>query len=572
MSTQKIPNSEKQIIQSNVGDYSGNLWSTYNIDLDSNPGVIKVSRKLSRVIDADDIGTDIVQALQIHDGNYYLATNDRVLNCSVSNDPTNSANWSATGSLGIEDLGIETDMTSFTGLLLISLGTNIMSWDGATKDNDWWTAVTSGTALTTLKTHTLEVLRTGTDTLFVTDGNIVRYYNSAAGHTAITLDTLMSAQCLTSSLDRMWVGTYTEVENNAYVYELRVGDDAALQAYEVDGRACLTMFTYKNVPHVITERGYIQAFNGAGFQTMAQFPWANESKVMEGCRPGLVQESPTSRAIHPKGARVSGKYCYIYVNTDDEYVTGGKKLNDRSPSGVWVLDLETYSLTHRYALPDASTDYGYHIVNRSGPVLITNTPETRVMVGGTVNNTSGVWMESNDTAQGYFTTVRHESDSIADNFEKFVVKHNTLNTGETINTKYKDVTEPSLPLTITDISWLTSTKFTTTNALTGVEVGDEVEIISGYRSGYMCHITEIEGSTTKTITVDESIGLLNQLSDIQINRWIKIEPQPDEDTNAERIVYGSTEGSSPVREYKVVMKGDVTVREVISKSNNNEEL
>jgi hypothetical protein len=570
MSTQKIPNSQKQIIQSNDGDYKGNLWSTFNIDLDSNPGMIKTSKKLTSAVGADTIDTDsVVQALQIHDGFYYLATNDDVYRCSVNQDPRIETNWSDVGSFQAFDLGLETDMTSFAGLLLVSFGTDIASWVGTTLTEDWWTDVTSGTALTASKTHTLEVLRTGNDTLFVTDGNLIRYYNAAAGHTTVTLDTLMTANCLTPSLDRMWVGTYTEVENHAYVYEIQVGNAAANQAYEVDGRVCLTMFTYNNVPYVITERGYIQAFNGAGFQTIAQFPWANESKVMEGCRPGNVQDSATSKAIHPKGAKVKGKYCYIYVTTEDEY-QNGVKINDRSPSGVWVLDLETYSLTHRYALTAETTDYGVHLVDRSGPLLITNTPETRIMVGAEVEGQGGVWMESDETAQGYFTTVRHESDSIADNFEKFVVKHDLLDTDETIRTKYKDVTAPGLPYTVTDISWLSATQFTTVNTLTGIEEGDEVEIISGYRSGYQCHITEISGGFTKTVKVDESIGLLSELSDIQINRWKKIEP--NDETNAERIVYGSEEGSSPVREYKVVMKGNVKVREVISKSNNNEEL
>ena len=65
MSTQKIPNSQKQIIQSNDGDYKGNLWATFGIDLDSNSGTIKTSKRLTQVVDADLIGSDIIQALQI---------------------------------------------------------------------------------------------------------------------------------------------------------------------------------------------------------------------------------------------------------------------------------------------------------------------------------------------------------------------------------------------------------------------------------------------------------------------------------------------------------------------------
>lgn len=576
MSTQKIPNSEKQIIQSNIGDYRGNLYSTYNIDLDSNPGVIKPSKRLTRALDDShaDIATgDIMQALQIHDGNYYLATNADVLSCSVNNDPTVSANWNDVSTFNLEDLGLESDMTSFKGLLLVSLGTDIASWDGSTLNDDWWTTVASGTALTSSKVHTLEVLRTGNDTLFITDGNKVRYYNTTAAGTIITLDSLMTANCLTPTLDRMWVGTYTEVENNAYVYEIEVGNDQASQAYAVDGRVCLTMFTYNNTPFVITEKGYVQAFNGAGFVTVAQFPWADQSKVMNGCRPGLVQDPSTSKAIHPKGSKVSGKYAFIYVDANDEF-NDGSLLSSRAPSGVWVLDLETYSLTHRYALTDASTDYGSFKVQRSGPLLITNTPETRIMVAGEVNGTEGVWMEGTATPQGYFVTVRHEADSIADAFETFVVKADTLDTSDTIDINYKDSVLSSFPLEVQGVTWLNANQFNTSNALTNV-VGDEetgytINVISGLGAGNVCHITSIEGGNTKTVTVDTDFGVLNSTSDIYIDNFKKLATQYTTDDGEFKKI-GSPQ-SSTFRQYQVVMNGDVTVREVISKSNSKQEL
>ncbi len=133
MSTRKTPDELKRFIQSNVGDYGGNLWSTFNCDLDSNPGVIKTAPRLTQVLGLDDISTDTVQALQVHDGDYYLATNNQVFRCNVSSDPTNNSNWSAISTLGSEDLGLETDMVSFDGLLLFSLGTDIMSYVGQLK-------------------------------------------------------------------------------------------------------------------------------------------------------------------------------------------------------------------------------------------------------------------------------------------------------------------------------------------------------------------------------------------------------------------------------------------------------
>lgn len=584
MSTQKIPNEEKLFIQSNVGDYQGNVWSTFNIDFDSSPGVIKPSKRLDKVLGENEIGDDFVQALTTHDGKYYVITDNQVFECSTGDDPTNAANWSEETTLDGEDQGFETDATSFNGLLLISLGTDIMSWNGSSKDDDWWTNTVSGSALTSGKTHTLEVLRTGNDTLFVTDGNVVRYYNSSAGHTAITLESLFTAHVLLPALDKMWVGTYTEVENNAYVYEVQVGDDIADNAYPVDGRAVFSGFTYRNTPFVITERGYIQGFNGAGFETVAQFPWANDSATMNGVRPGLIQDTAISRAIHPKGVKVSGKFVFIYVDAEDEYGSNGDLLSNRGYSGVWVLDLDTYSLTHRYSLTAESTDYGTSKVSRSGPLMLTNTPETRIMVGGEVNGDAiGVWMEGTATQQGFFTTVRHEADSVADAFEKAVIKADTLDTGESIEVKYKSKEEPQFPYKINDIVWLDSTRFNTSDALTGItadddgKYGHEIFILAGHQAGKMCHILDISGSTTKTVTVDESLGTLNEESDIIIERWEKVGNDADDDDglhesdDGEYSVIGANEVST-FRQYKVVMTGDVTFREIISKSNNKNEL
>lgn len=570
MSTQSLPDPLKRWIQSNDGDYGGNVWASFNADFDSSPGTYKASRRLERVLGSSKIGTDIVQALQIHDGQYFLATNDRVFDCSVNQDPTDSSNWNSIGTLGLEDLGLETDMTSFDGSLLISLGTDIMSWDGSTKDDDWWTTIIGGGALTSLKTHTLEVLRSGADTLFVTDGNKIRYGNQDAGATVITIDSLLTTHCMTPSLDRMWVGAYTEVGNEGFIFEVQIGqtnlqgDPAYNQSYAVDGRVPLTLWTYKNTPFTITERGYIQYFNGASFETIAQFPWANDSTVMEGCRPGLVQDSSTSRAIHPKGVKTKGKYAYIYVNGSDEYDTG-EELSKRGFSGVWVLNMETFSLTHRYSLTDASTDYGSSKVGRSAPVLITNTPETRVMVGGEVNSQQGVWMEGDDTAQSYIVTSRHEAQSVTEAFESLMVKSDTLDSTSSILTKYKDVTLPDFPYKVNGTTWLNETQFTTTDDLTGVQVGDEVQILSGYRAGYLANITAIKGTITKTVTIDESIGLLNEISNVQIERFVKISDVTDS-ADGEYKKHGAGE-TSTARVYKVVINGQATIREITSKGN-----
>lgn len=568
MSVFRLPGRDKRIIQSNVGDYNGNVWATFNIDLDSNEGTIQTSRRLVRSVDTNVSNwsdTEFVQALQVHDGFYYIATNDSVFDCSINADPTDPLSWDLTSNIYLEDLGTETDMTSFSGLLLVSLGTDILSWDGSVMNDDWWTTVAGGASLTAGKVHTLEVLRTGNDTVFVTDGNVVRYYNAAAGVSSVTLDTLMTANCLTPSLDKMWIGTYTEVENNAYMYEVSVGNAQASQAFEIDGRACLCAFTYNNVPHVITEKGYIQQYNGAGFYTVAQFPWAGKGKMMEGVKPGQVQDSPTSLAVHPKGAKVSGKYVFINVDATDGY-DADVNLSTRGASGVWVLNMETYSLNHRYALTAAATDWGSHKVERSGPLLMVDAPETRIMVGSAIAGVPGVWMESSDETYGYFVTTRHESEAITDAYEKFVVKADGFSSGQSITWMYKDLQKSEYPLTVLDITWLNATQFTTADALDGVSEGDSIEIVAGYAAGRNTFISNIEGTITKTVTITNSIGVLNEISDIYIDNWVQAENGVLSENNVQHKVFGAS-NTSTFRQHKVLLEGNVTLREIMSKSN-----
>jgi len=187
------------------------------------------------------------------------------------------------------------------------------------------------------------------------------------------------------------------------------------------------------------------------------------------------------------------------------------------------------------------------------------------MVGGSINDTEGVWMESNAVNQGYFTTVRHESESVDDTFEKVIIKADQLDANASITVKHKDISYSNLPLEVQDVTWLNATQFNTLAALTNVAIGDEVEICAGFAAGQVCNITAIEGSITKTVTVDASIGVLNSLSDVYLSSYKKIaNVYTSDDGEVKTIGAGEV---APSRQYKVVMQGEVTLREIISKSN-----
>lgn len=572
MSTFSIPNSQKQVRQVNRGDLFGELWATFNCDLVTSPGKIKSSKRLTKVLDDGDLAGEDVVAIDVYNGNYYLTTAGDVLTCDVQDDVTNSANWISEGTLGSEDLGFESDSVSFDGKIMFSLGTDIMSYNGGTKDDDWWTATVSGTALTEDKPHIMHVHRGGQETFIVTDGNKIRYYNATAGHSTITLDTTFTASCLSSGVSAVWAGTYTEQGSQAYVYEFYIGEQldgapVARNAYPVDGRAVLSIEVIDNTPYIITEKGNLQMFNGVGFVTVASFPFAYQGGMLDGVRAGVVQDTSISRPVHPKGMKARNKSIYIAINTED---MDSLPINERSASGIWEYDSETGVLNHRNSLTDGTDTKGVSVQRRSSPLFIADAPETVFLVGGETSGGIGLWAESTVAPYSYFITPEIESQTIQDAYEKVILKARTLAEDEAIVVKYRTSKNANYPQ-YNDIVWLNATQFTTTDvSFSNASVGDEVEVIEGYRAGHLAHIEEITGTTTFTVTIDQSLGVLNELSTIRLQNWKKLPTEyTGEDGEFKSIGVGQTK---PWIQYKVQLKGDIEFRQLISKGNSKTEI
>ena len=204
LNNMQIPNNQGQIRQVNIGDYLGELWETFNIDVSTIPGKIKTSKQLKRVLTEAQMGNPAgVVDLLIWVSRYILATEDGMYTCSITDDPTVAGNWSATSIS--EDLALSSSIVVFddgtNSWLRIALNTDIAEWDGdSTYDNDWWTTDKSGDALTTGVPHMLAVVQSGKETMFVTDGNQVQYIEKDSTPNIIELDSNCVASCLAPGL------------------------------------------------------------------------------------------------------------------------------------------------------------------------------------------------------------------------------------------------------------------------------------------------------------------------------------------------------------------------------------
>lgn len=575
MSTFTIPNRNGQIRQDNHGDTRGELWSTFNIDLTSTIGKMKVSKALSKVLDGvDDLENTKVIALGIFTINgktdYYAVTSGAVWLCSINNDPTDSANWAKETEILISET-VYSDIVTFNDLVLISTGVDIASWNGTVDDTDWWTNVVSGTALTALKPHIMHVHRGGQETLFVTDDNKVRYYNSTAGHSTVTLQSDLTASCISSGVSAIWVGTYTESSDHAYVYEIYVGEEisstpVARAAYKVEGRAVLSIEVIDNIPYIITEKGNLQAFNGAGFSTVAQFPFAYGDPTLAGVRAGLIQDSNIARPIHPKGMRAHNSSLYINLNSENY---NSQPINNRTPSGIWEYNKNTQTLNHRYALREASTEYGSFLSENAGPLVIVDNEYTFLIAGGEPDRYDhGLFTESSATKFGYFITPEIQSDTVTDAYESIYHKAKTLASGESIITKYRTTKRDTVYFTGTyaDVNVLN-----TTDDVSTIAVGDEIQITAGYGAGKLAHVESINvGATVTTITLDTSIGSAGQTVDAMSDNWTLAQDTYTSDDGEYRRQ--GPFGTNPWIQFKVVLTGDIEYRQFINKGNSSTEM
>lgn len=589
MATVNIPNSVGQIRQINNGDVFGELWGTFNIDLTSSPGKIKTSRQLYPSLSEAKMDNDNLYASVLFKGYIYnILSGSRVQTIEAYRNPRMSGTW--VSSSGVLSATESSDAVVFGGNLLVSLSTNIAMNNNAgtpSWDTDWWTAVVSGSALTSGVPHMMDVSNIGTETLFVTDGNLVRYYNSVAGHSTVTLASHLTACCLATDYKATFVGTYSN-SGDARVYEIYIGEELggtpiARNSYRINGTAVLSMAIGDdgNV-YIVTDRGHIQQFNGVGFVTVASFPFAFDAVAIDGMSVGDIEATSIERGIHPKGMKACGKSFYININTnnqliddlagnptDNDDIFNNVVVNERSPSGVWEFDIDTRVLNHRYALKYASDQVGFHRLQTSAPILVLNNQYTRILTSGRlVSGRTEIFVENPDqTPTGYFITAEIDSKNVKDAWANLVLKSEELQAGESIEIKYRTSKNPTYPLYASGTFGSTTT-FNTTEDLTAVEVGDEIELIDGINAGNMAHVVSKELSGTVTIvTVDREVADVGATCYVRFQNW-KLANIEDQEQFQK---LGLSESSTWVQ-FKVVLVGDIEVRAFTNRGNSKNEV
>lgn len=589
MSTKQIPDQGRIRI---VGrsETMGELGETYNLDINNPIGKIKASKSLVKVLDETDLDGSRVNALAIYRKadsilatRYYALSNGYVSTCVTSADPRIASNWEDINDAFVNifdasGIGGESDAVVFNDLLLMSRAQDILSWNNEIEDVDWWTTVSlggeTGPALTAGYPHTMHVHKGGAETLFVTNQNKVHYANTVSGHSTITLGTNMVATCLASGVDAIWAGTYSESSDYAYVYEMFIGqvDDLgnpiANRAFKIDARAVLSIEVINNVPYIITEKGNLQVFNGAGFVTVESLPFAGSSYVLDNMRAGDIDNDNNQRAVHPKGMRGYNDSIFINYKTKGDSLGGEQDpYAKRSPSGIYEYNTTTGQIHHRFAFSETVSNLGSKSHQFTGPLMIVDSPYALLMAGAEIDdNTGGLFMEA-EGGHGYFVTQEYTSNTVEENYEAAYIKAKTLAAGEEITLKYRTTKRDNIYFEGT----LSGTNvINTTTSVTGIEVGDELFGIYGTLSGKVAHVTAINvGTVVTTITLDTDIGTIGQTGGFESTNF-KLSKTTYTTADGEYKKFGGF-GTNPWIQFKVWFVGNIEMRQFISKGNSKNE-
>ena len=581
MASFSIPNAGL-IRQLNLGSGQGEIVESYQIDLHTKPGKILLARPMKRIATDAELGSDIVEALVFGD---LAFTTDTVFALTDSNL------YGASSASDYETFALESNLPAsahdaaiYRNELIITTHQNLDAYDGNDYDQDWWTAEDNYTSAYALPSQTtvpaapiiLENVRIGEETLAVTAGSKVHAFTGDRGlsggdagvFTSVDLDDAFTACCIKSGIRKVFIGTYSNTGEDAFVYQWDGASTNYDEAFPIGAKAALAMELYENTPVIITERGEIKIFNNAGFKTIGQFPFTFEPYFSQ----DFTSTFNNTRPIHPKGVKVIGNKMQIYVN----FKEASDHLDNRTHSGVWVFDFDTKSLTH-LASPD-----GEQVLSRSGPILVLDDADGRIFIGtdrDVAGGDVGIYKEDLDPdtiSYGHLTTVEVESEMILDNFKEEVIKA-LLGEGDELVVKYRVSNDVSLPIIASDASWLLPTQINSTADLSRVlerfDAGerDEVEIVKGYGAGRLAHITNVRhvGSVYE-IEIDEEIGVTGELSDIRIDNWTKINLMTATDGEKKRFGIGKDSGWCQVRVGVKGKNGRPEIRKMLLNSNPKE--
>jgi len=558
-------NKNYQFLQTNRSDDFGSIWSSFNLDFQSNLGVIRLAQKMViNTSSSDDADLGIPTAFEYFDDSWWAICGTRIFTTGGTSSITYA--FTEDASSGFQTNYINgSDLAVFNSRIWASTSTTLYSKAAGA------TAWTSRDTLETGSCHDLEYFKFYNRLYYVdTTTKVSSIGTDDVAHNAATfnkfIDVTTSVGTITSiksTSNYIWIGCLKQngagslsvYDSQGTILQWDGFSATALNSFTLPNAGCLALAIHRDIPYAIDTEGRILKYNGTSFDEVARLPINRE----------LLQNatlaSPTNgRFVHFNGFIPTKNNTLLVavnnLNSDTVNVT-----TENLPSGIWELDLDTFNFTHKYSFTlktlasSTITDYGQNRILMIGAIKYNPftvdgaTPagagRGTILAGANVYTTatvskSAIFLDSpvdasSDTEgqkRGYFVTTWFNTEEVQDKFERLWDIHKRfLTSSDKIVYKYRLIEEDPIQATIT---WTSTTTFTTTTDVsaygptaTGFNgtTGGEVEVMQGTGGGSCTHITSVVNNAgTYTVTLDTAVTGVTGTAKARFQKWIKLYP------------------------------------------------
>lgn len=561
-------------LQTNRSDLVGSLWSSFNLDFQTNLGAMRLAQKLvinTTSTDDSDLGTP--SAFEYWNTKWW-AICDTTIFSSASIDVTSAFT---------EDAGTNAVKTyDFQQSDLGVFDNRLWSTSGGLSPELFSRTATTWTSRDTLGASALHKI------LYFRNQDRLYYMNTAT--TICSIDATnavadpgaefaidlganvvnMTTMVATSSF--IFIGAVkgsnssaTEGTYGSIISWDGVGNETTEYVLPVGG--ALAMVVLNDIPYAIDSEGRILKYLGYGFEEIGRLPVDRTLLIGATSNTG---GSTNGRFVHFNGM-VATKNNTLLVSIKNLNEDQQADFNENLPSGVWEFDLVTNNFTHKYSfglktiVSSTITDYGQNIISRVGALKVnpfaTNSATTgrggfllgaRIFTDATttksaifVDSPSKMVTDTEGQKRGYFVTTWFNSDEIQDKWTRlWTTFRRLLNSTDKIIFKYR--LNEEAPLDGISITWTSTTTFTTATDVTAYgptasgfngTTGGEVEVMQGTGSGSCTHISNIAGPSggLYTVTLDNVVTGASGTAKVRFQKWIKLYPEITGQVNS----YGS---------------------------------
>lgn len=534
----RIPNPDRQFQQTNRSDVLGNIWATFNCDLNANWGRLRLGTRMLKVTDSNSLsGMGRIIGARVFSGGNFITSTVAVGSKVLIGSP------GIPGGTFVVDTSTSTpatdpsysDIEIFNGKLYVSTTTKIVRLDTGTSS---WTDVSS--TLSSSFPH-MFCNYSGVGRLYFTT-NATQIFSMSTGESVATsgsntLDLISNTSNLIvwmrAGTNRIWIGTINQHGGQASIYEWDGVKTQPNREYKIESTGSYACVIKDDVPYVMDSDGRLLVFTGSAFKEVARLPYG--AMILH-----YRDYSLNGRAIHPNGMCLTNGRINVLVQSESNF--SDQPVPENFPSGIWEYREES-GLYHKHPLSyyafssGTNTDYGQARISTPGCLqeivypFNSSTNPGRLLAGATYyTNTSstadGLFVDDpSDTIQkkGYFITAKLNADQVSENFQKaFTRVRPFLSATDKLIVKYR--LSEAAPLEVTG-TWVNSTTLTTTTSLSSYAVGDEVEILNGQGAGQCGHIIALNpGSGSTIVVLDETISGVTATNTCKarFQKWIKI--------------------------------------------------